>query len=118
MAVTYSATIPTTNATTLSGAFKAAAAPDGEGVDIQIALYNLPTGGNLSASFTLAQFLVSLTIGLTTAYGNPHWQRLPQEVTARILVASSTPLEESLVQNASLIRLRARLAISATNTAR
>lgn len=47
---TYSATIPEKVAGALSGAVKIAASPDGEGVNIQIALYNLPSGGDLSMS--------------------------------------------------------------------
>ena len=46
--ITYSATIPATNGSTLSGAFKAASAPDGQGVNIQVSLYNLPNNGDLS----------------------------------------------------------------------
>ena len=46
--LTYSATIPQKNADDLSGAVKIAASPDGEGVNIQIALYNLPAGGPYS----------------------------------------------------------------------
>jgi len=47
--VTYSATIPTgANAKAISGAIKVAASPDGEGVNIQVALYNLPDTGDLN----------------------------------------------------------------------
>lgn len=49
--VTYSATIPQNNAVDLSGAMKIAAAPDGEGVNIQFSLYNLPGTGDLSMLF-------------------------------------------------------------------
>lgn len=46
--ITYSATIPQKNATILSGAIKVAGSPTGQGVQIQVALYNLPDSGDLS----------------------------------------------------------------------
>ena len=46
--ITYSATIPQKNAQSVSGALKLASAPDGTGVNVQVALYNLPNTGNLS----------------------------------------------------------------------
>lgn len=49
---TYSATIPQTNAKAVSGACLIASSPDQEGVNIQIALYNLPGGGNLCTSLS------------------------------------------------------------------
>lgn len=48
--ITYSATIPQVNAQDLSGAVKISSAPDGEGVNIQVSLYNLPSGQKLSTS--------------------------------------------------------------------
>ncbi len=49
--VTYSATIGSKNASLVSGSFKIAAAPNREGANILITLYNLPaSGGSLCMS--------------------------------------------------------------------
>jgi len=50
IAATYSATIPEDTAGELSGAIKIAASPNGEGVAVQFAMYNLPSSGDLSMS--------------------------------------------------------------------
>lgn len=45
--ITYAATIQVTTADALSGAMKIAASPNGQGVNIQFSMYNLPGNGDL-----------------------------------------------------------------------